>query len=204
MTVSKHMFFKACMCSSYDGIPFFLFAERNVDAGLRRLRHPRDDLTTVTPLDSIPDLPPSLGTTIHNAYLTHIQWLDELSPSPRGKPQELILIHGQLPTGLADDVHLFQHGSVVRAEFQVDPKSACSGASLGVGDWVGTCLRASRDVVDESMLKQDREDREVVFGGREGDGSESCSRGVLKYCAEVGVERHCEGGEAEPEGKMVC
>lgn len=42
------------------------------------------------------------------------------------------------------------------------------------------------------MLEEDGENGEVVFCGSDRDGAEACSGGVLQYCAEVCVERHCD------------
>lgn len=47
----------------------------------------------------------------------------------------------------------------------------------------------------ESVLEEDREDGEIVFGGRKGNGAQAGSRGILEDCAEVCVKRHggCSG-----------
>lgn len=53
-------------------------------------------------------------------------------------------------------------------------------------------MTTSYYVVDEAVLEEDGENGEVVFCGSDRDGAEACSGGVLQYCAEVCVERHCD------------
>lgn len=108
----------------YKGGCIFLNEIRKAET----LGDPGNNLATVSSPDGIPDLPPAMLTTIHDPDFTHVQGFDKLGPPSCGKPQQLILVHSELPAWLADHVHLLENGSVIGSEFEIDPESACCRA----------------------------------------------------------------------------
>jgi hypothetical protein len=150
-----------------------------------------DDFPIQSKLDSLSRLKPLMLLTLrpNNGNLAHSQRFHELSASPRAQPVDLAHVHEDALAGLADELHVAQHRSVVAIlEFGPYPtlRLSCRCERL----WRRLVDGPACDVRYEACTKQDGKDGEVLGSVGDGDVVQAGTKGVLYSSAEVVWEHH--------------
>jgi hypothetical protein len=130
--------------------------------------------------------------------LTHPQGFHELGASPRAQPADLPRVHEDALAGLADELHVAQHGSVVPV-LELGPYSTLGLPRRCEPLWGRLVEGPACDVGYEAGTEKDGKDGEVLGGVSDGYLVQAGTKGVLNSSAEV-VRKHHGGWSRSVEG----
>ncbi|TFY64758.1 hypothetical protein EVG20_g5841 [Dentipellis fragilis] len=130
-----------------------------------------------------------LARRMHNSNFAHPERLHGLHAAPRAYPPNLANLHEYAPTGLADELHVLEHGAVA-AVLEVRPDALLRVADLVEVVGRGRLDGAARDARDEARTEEDVQDAQVLRRVRDGDILVARAEGILDAGAEVVGARH--------------